>query len=125
MPVAASLAHVIARARAGELAAFATLVELTQEMAYAVAWQVLRSEPDAHDIVQEAYLVAFRRLADLTEADTFAGWLRRIVITTALNHRRRTRVVWLSLTDTPEPPVLDADEEQWSEDQRRVLARAL
>ncbi len=125
MPVAASLAHVIARARAGELAAFATLVELTQEMAYAVAWQVLRSEPDAHDIVQEAYLVAFRRLADLTEADTFAGWVRRIVITTALNHRRRTRVVWLSLTDAPEPPVLDADEERWSEDQRRVLARAL
>jgi RNA polymerase sigma factor (sigma-70 family) len=119
------LAHIVDRARAGELAAFGALVERTQEMAYAVAWQVLRREPDARDVVQEAYLVAFRRFADLVEGNTFAGWLRRIVITTALNHRRQMRAAWLPLNDPPEPPVLDADEERWSEHQRRVLARAL
>jgi RNA polymerase sigma factor (sigma-70 family) len=125
MPIPLSLGHFVVRARSGELAALGTLVERTQEMAYAVAWQLLRSDADARDVVQEAYLAAFRRLGDLVEADTFAGWLRRIVITTALNHRRRVRTAWLSLNDAPEPPVLDAEEEQWSEEQRRILARAL
>src|SRR5580658_1581331 len=39
-------------ARRGNLTAFASLVEVTQDMAYAVAWQVLRQESDARDVVQ-------------------------------------------------------------------------
>jgi len=86
-------------ARGGDLRAFAILVEATQDMAYAVAWQVLRQESDARDVVQESYISAFKRLAELLEPDAFAGWLRRIVVASSLNHRRRTRAVWVSLAN--------------------------
>jgi len=112
-------------ARAGDLAAFATLVEATEAMAYATAWRVTRREQDARDAVQEAYLVAFRRLGELEQAEAFPGWLRRIVIGIALNHRRGARAIWVPLDDLTGPPVLDADEEGWTEDQQRLLARAL
>jgi RNA polymerase sigma-70 factor (ECF subfamily) len=120
-----TLLHAVDSARAGDLAAFGVLVEATQSMAYGVAWHIVRSAADARDVVQEAYIAAFRRLNTLAEADAFAGWLRRIVIATALNHRRGARSAWLPLGDAPEPPVLDADEGLWTEEQRRLLARAL
>jgi RNA polymerase sigma-70 factor (ECF subfamily) len=112
-------------ARAGDLGAFRVLVEATRDMAYAVAWQMLRREPDARDVVQDAYLTAFRRLDELSSPDAFAGWLRRIVVTTALNARRSRRATWLPLEDATVPPMLDAEERSWSGEQQRMLARAL
>jgi RNA polymerase sigma-70 factor (ECF subfamily) len=120
-----SLIAAVEAARAGDVEAFRVLVEATEEMAYAAAWQVLRRVPDARDAVQEAYLIAFRRLADLAEPEAFAGWLRRIVLATALNQRRRSRVAWVQLDDTTAPPVLDASEQRWTQGQQRLLSRAL
>jgi RNA polymerase sigma factor (sigma-70 family) len=94
-------------------------------MAYAVAWRVLRREPDARDAVQDAYLRAFARLGALDRPEAFAGWLRRIVVTVALNRRRYSRAQWLPLDDDVGPPVLDADEQRWTTEQQRQLSRAL
>src|SRR5687767_4302120 len=102
------LAPLIEAARAGDLGAFASVVAATSDMAYAVAWQVLRQEPDARDAVQDAYLAAFRRLTELAVPEAFPGWLRRIVVTTALNRRRRNRAQWVPLTEGAVPPLLDA-----------------
>jgi RNA polymerase sigma factor (sigma-70 family) len=113
------------RARAGDLEAFGSVVRLTQQMAFALASNVLRDPAQAQDAVQEAYLTAFRRFADLDEAAAFPGWFRRIVITTALNTRRARRHAFLQLDDAPEPPILDEREDRWSEAQRLRLARAI
>lgn len=90
-----ALAPLVVAARAGDLAAFAALVEATQQMAMAVAFQVMRGdEAEARDAVQDACLAAFRRLPELARPEAFAGWLRRIVVTTALNRRRARRRDW-------------------------------
>ena len=120
-----SLTPLVEAARAGDLDAYAALVAATQTMAYAIAWQVLREEAAARDAVQDAYLLAFRRLLGLRQPETFAGWLRRIVVTVSLNQRRRVRKAWLQFDDTLAPPLLDGDEQCWTEDQQRLLARAL
>jgi len=115
----------VARARHGDLEAFGQMVRATQTMAYALAVSALRDPALAQDVVQEAYLIAFRRLADLDEPAAFLGWFRRIVITTALNARRARRQTFLQLDDTPEVPVLDEAETRWSDRQRQRLAAAL
>ena len=119
------LTDLVTRARAGDLDAYGRLVEATQTLAYAVALGVVRDAALAEDVAQEAYLRAFRRLADLDEPAAFAGWLRRIVITVALNMRRARRRTLLRLDDVPEVPVLDEEETSWSELQRQRLAGAL
>ena len=119
------LDDLIVRAQAGDLEAFGRLVRATQSMAYAVARGVLRDSSLAEDAAQEAYLRVFRRFRDLEDRAAFAGWLRRIVMTVALNMRRARRLTLLRLDDVPEVPVLDEAETSWSELQRRRLARAL
>jgi RNA polymerase sigma factor (sigma-70 family) len=94
-------------------------------MAYAVAWQVLRQESDARDAVQDAYLRAFRHLDELATPEAFAGWLRRIVVTAALNRRRRTRAQWVPFAELDVPPVLDGEEQRWTAEQQRLLARGV
>lgn len=118
------LHDLIAAARAGDFRAYGQLVEATQTMAYAVARGVLRDPALAEDAAQEAYLRAFRRLGDLSDPAAFVPWLRRIVITVALNMRRARRRTLLQL-DLPDVPVLDEAETSWSELQRQQLAGAL
>jgi RNA polymerase sigma factor (sigma-70 family) len=119
------LSELVIRAQAGDVEAYADLVKATQRMVYAVAFSVLRDATAAQDAGQQAYLRAFRRLGDLDEPAAFAGWLRRIVITVALNMRRARRTVLLALDDVPEVPVLDESELRWSDAQRHRLAAAL
>ncbi len=120
-----SLKSLVVAAQAGDIEAYGRLVEATQRMACAVALGVLRDGTVAQDAVQQAYLRAFRRLSDLEEPAAFPGWLRRIVITIALNMRRARRRTLLRLDDIPEVPVLDEAETRWSDLQRHRLASAL
>jgi RNA polymerase sigma-70 factor, ECF subfamily len=85
----------------------------------------LRDRGLAEDAAQEAFLRAYQRLRDLDEPRGFGAWLRRIVITVALNMRRARRHTFLRLDDVPEVPVLDEEETTWSDIQRQRLARAL
>lgn len=119
------LIEAVLHARGTDVRAFAQLVQATQAMAYAVAWRIVRDEAEARDAVQDAYLTAFRRLAELSDPSAFAGWLRRIVVSSASNRRRRARPAWLLIDSEAVPPILDDDEQQWSDAQRRQLARAL
>ena len=119
------LSDLIGAARGGDVAAYGRLVRATQGMALAVALNVLRDSAGAEDAVQEAYLRAYRMLGDLEDPAAFPGWLRRIVITVALNLRRTHRVMLLSLEDIASVPVLDETETRWSDLQRQRLATAL
>jgi RNA polymerase sigma-70 factor (ECF subfamily) len=116
---------IVIRAREGSLEAYGLLVERTQRAAYATALGVLRNPSLAEDATQEAFIRGFRRLRDLDEPAAFDGWLRRIVITVALNLRRRQRFAFLRLDGVADVPVLDEAETAWTDLQRQRLANAL
>lgn len=46
----------------------------------------------AKDLLQEAFIKAFRNLKSLTNDQAFAGWLKRIVVNTALEHLRKVKL---------------------------------
>jgi RNA polymerase sigma-70 factor (ECF subfamily) len=120
----ALIGNLVRRARVGDLEAFGLLVRATQAMAHGVASSVLRDPDLAKDAVQDAYLRAFRRLGDLEDPALFSGWLRRIVVTVAINLRRSRRRTFLQL-DESDVPILDDTEARWSDAQRHTLAAAL
>jgi RNA polymerase sigma factor (sigma-70 family) len=121
----AALTELVSRAQAGDLEAYSRIVRSTQVMVHAVARSVLHDASLAEDAAQEAYLRAYRRLRDLAEPAAFLSWLRRIVITVALNIRRSRRLMLLRLDDVPEVPILDEAETGWTDYQRQRLASAL
>jgi RNA polymerase sigma-70 factor, ECF subfamily len=74
----------LARLRAGEEAAFETLVRDHGGRLLATARRFLRNEEDARDAVQEAFLSAFRALPRFAENSSLSTWLHRIVINASL-----------------------------------------
>ena len=78
-------------ARRGDLAAFESLIARYEGAARAAALAATRDPDAARDVVQEAFLDAYRLLHQLREPRAFAGWLRRIVAKHADRWRRRRR----------------------------------
>jgi len=77
-------AALVARLRAGEDAAFAELLREQGGRLLGVARRMLRSEEDARDALQEAFLQAFRGIGRFEAGARLSTWLHRIVINTCL-----------------------------------------
>jgi RNA polymerase sigma factor (sigma-70 family) len=73
------LATLVVQAQAGDLDAYCLIVQRCQGMAFATACARLRDRHLAQDVVQEAFVRAYRDLTDLREPAAFPGWVKRIV----------------------------------------------
>jgi RNA polymerase sigma factor (sigma-70 family) len=54
-----------------------------------MAMRYARSQEDAEDILQDAFIKIFNSLESFRQEAQFLTWLRRIVINTAINHNRK------------------------------------
>jgi len=81
----------LVRLRAGDEAAFAQLVRENTGRMLAAARRILRSDEEARDIVQEAFLLGFRRLAGFKGEARLSSWLHRIAINASLMRLRARR----------------------------------
>lgn len=70
----------VARARAGDAAAFDQLMIATQHKVVSTAWRMLGDREDARDAAQEVYLRVYKYLARYDERQDFHGWLYRITV---------------------------------------------
>jgi RNA polymerase sigma-70 factor, ECF subfamily len=78
-------------ARAGDHAAFSTLLRRHDDQMRALAWSILRDRSAMDDALQDAYLKAYRNLDRFRGESRFSTWLHRIVYRTCLDHLRRNR----------------------------------
>jgi RNA polymerase sigma-70 factor (ECF subfamily) len=83
-------ASLVAQLRAGDEAAFEQVVRSYGGRLLAVARRIVGSEEDARDVVQDAFLNAFRSLDRFEGNAKLSTWLHRIVVNAALM-RLRTR----------------------------------
>ena len=84
-------AQLITRLRAGNGDAFEDLVRVYGGRLLSVARRFVRNDSDAQDIVQAAYLSAFRSLAQFEGNCQISTWLHRIVVNQALMKLRTQR----------------------------------
>jgi RNA polymerase sigma-70 factor (ECF subfamily) len=96
----------IERAQAGDTGAFRRLVERHQRRAYAVALALVRDENDARELVQDAFLRAFKSLPSFQGSSSFFTWLYRIVTNLSIDLMRRPG----RQTSSLEEARLDSDE---------------
>ena len=83
------ITSLVERARAGDRAAYGELVERFQPTVYAVALSRLRNPTEAQELAQEVFLHGMKKLAQLRDAQCFAGWLRQITVRMAINRLTR------------------------------------
>ena len=122
MPQDPSLRAVVEAAQRGDHAAWSELVARFQDFAVGMAVACSGDWDGAPDAAQEAFGIAFRKLADLEEPDAFPGWFatlvrtacsrrargKRLAVALARRHRRRRP----RASRDPAVLVADADEQR-------------
>ena len=80
------VAHLVTAARDGDRAAFDELVRATYAETFTLALRLTGNEEDARDVVQEAYIRAFRGLSRFRGDAQFSTWMYRITANCANTH---------------------------------------
>lgn len=91
----------VRHAVAGDRAAFAALVENHWRVLVGLARSVV-GDGVAEDAVQDALVIAWKRLGSLRDLEAFSSWLRRVVVRQCLRRRRGWRD-FLPIGTTSEP----------------------
>jgi len=84
------VADLVTAAKAGDRRAFDDIVRATYAETYTLAYRLTGNEEDARDVVQEAYLRAYRSLKSFREEAQFTTWLYRITANCAATHMGRS-----------------------------------
>ena len=95
-------AELVARARAGDGAAFGALVEPARSRAWSVCLRITGQQSDAEDALQDALTSAWQNLDKFREDAAFSTWLYRIASNASLSLVRKRR-------DTP----TDFEDRDW------------
>jgi RNA polymerase sigma-70 factor (ECF subfamily) len=103
----------VAQARSGDAEAWDVLLRRFRLPLYAYAFEWVRQEQAALDIVQETFINAARHVASLRHDDRFGAWLFGIAHQKCLQHaRRRPDALPLDL-ERNEPPDTAPGPRQW------------
>ncbi|MBD2714232.1 RNA polymerase sigma factor [Microvirga sp. STR05] len=86
MPVSSDLDALLARCLRREPAAQRTLYSRYAGRMLGIARRYAYTLPEAEDILQDAFVKVFTRLGEFRSEGSLEGWIRRIVVTTAINH---------------------------------------
>jgi len=104
--MSADVCELVSAAREGDRAAFDELVKATYAESYTLAFRLTGNDDDARDVVQEAYLRAYRGLRRFRGDAQFSTWMYRITANCAATYLgRRSRHRHEPLAD--DAPVAD------------------
>lgn len=73
----------------GDAAAQRKLYEQYAQPMLAVCYRYTKSVADAEDVLQEAFVKVFRNLAQYKGDGELGAWIRRIIVTTAINFLKK------------------------------------
>jgi RNA polymerase sigma-70 factor (ECF subfamily) len=127
--------ELVARATAGDVDSFNQLVSRWERTIFALAYRTLGREEDARDVVQEAFLRAYRGLRGFKGEAKFSSWLYRITLNLCrdwIRRERRAPVVQppegtdaVDLADTQAAPAESVEELVSRRELSRAVARAM
>jgi RNA polymerase sigma-70 factor (ECF subfamily) len=127
--------ELVARSVAGDTDSFNQLILRWERPIYALAYRQIGREDDARDIVQDAFLRAFRALPGFKGEAKFSSWLYRITLNLCRDFMRRARRApfvptpeGMEITDlasTETAPVESAEDVVTRKDLSRHVARAM
>jgi len=100
--------------RTGNRKAQFELYKLYGNAMYNVALRIVNDDAEAEDVLQEAFLDAFNRIADFRQETTFGLWLKQIVINRAINYLRKRKAEFVNLDEVEVADEELSDEESIS-----------
>lgn len=87
--------ELIDRCRMGDQDAHFRLYKLYSRAMYNVGYRITGNQEDAEDVLQEAFVSAFKNLESYRGDATFGAWMKRIVVNKSINiiKKRRENII--------------------------------
>ncbi len=104
--------ELVERGKEGDAAAYQTLYQRYSKAMYNTSLRIVNTSADAEDVLQEAFLDAFRSLNDFHYRSTFGAWLKKIVINKSINTLRKRRAHLVEIDDNSETGVYALPQEE-------------
>ncbi len=101
----------VVRCRTGDRRAQAELYRLYCKAMLNVSFRITGSQEEAEDVLQEAFVSAFRDIGHYKGESSFGAWLKRIVINRSLNRMQQRRLTLVRLDD-----ITAGDGRDWADD---------
>lgn len=81
----------VARVQHGDASAFDHLVGRYKERLYATVYHMTSNHEDANDLVQEAFIKAYKSIGSFKRESSFYTWVYRIAVNRTINHLKRRK----------------------------------
>jgi RNA polymerase sigma factor (sigma-70 family) len=102
--------ELILRCRAGDQEAHFKLYKLYSRAMYNVGYRITGNEADAEDVLQEAFISAFRNLESYRGDASFGSWIKKIVINKAINQLKKRKMELMPDNEEFDMPAEDVEE---------------
>ena len=83
----------------GDGSAYEALVNRYKNMAYTIAYRITRSNEDAEEVAQDAFLKAYNHLSEFKKESKFSTWLYSIVYNAAISKTRKKKLDTSTIND--------------------------
>jgi len=82
----------IDRCKVGDIKAQYRLYKLFSKSLYNVAMRFMNNKMDADEVVQDTFIIAFKKMNDFEGKGAFGQWLKRIAINNCISLLRKRRI---------------------------------
>ncbi|MFD2516257.1 RNA polymerase sigma factor [Pontibacter locisalis] len=105
--------HVIDRCKEGDNRAQYELYKLYSKAMFNVSMRITNDYSEAEDVLQEAFISAFKNLHSYKAEASFGSWLKKIVVNAAINAIRKRRS---ELVPIDERTIAEVPDEEYEDD---------
>ena len=110
----------VVECRNGSRKAQNELYKLYSRAMFNIAMRIVNNEEEAADVLQEAFIDAYTRIADFRQESTFGLWMKQIVINRAISQIRKRKMELIPIDDTDVESIPDDEVSDNSEFEMQV-----
>ena len=92
--------ELVERCKQGHTPSYEVLYQRYAKAMYSTSLRIVNNQADAEDVLQEAFVDAFRSLNDFHYRSTFGAWLKKIVSNKSINVLRKRKMLMVDMDET-------------------------
>lgn len=113
----------VERVKRGDTASFRFLVDKYQDMAFTIAYKILKNSGDAEDAAQEGFVKAYQQLHRFEGRSKFSTWLYTVIYRSAIDKTHQKRFLKMEAAGYEQQKHTDTPVKQMMQEEQSVLVK--
>ena len=84
--------EIVDRCKSGDKIAFKELYDLYSKAMFNICYRITNDRFEAEDVLQEAFVSAFKNIGTFRAEASFGAWLKKIVVNRSVNHVKKRKL---------------------------------